>query len=213
MRSSSSIPWFCYEVPIQAAGEVPVSITLARPRSSPDPRRLAEVITPRTRAVRLTQLVRYHSLWRDAPAGSTVSDARLSWSSADAALLDVDLPPCGVRPDDADVHPGDRPARVGREDAVGPEDFPARKHKGVRRAERSAMAPSQGCGCAGDVARCGLNGRGPSIRREPRRVWRERRRRRRSPLARPTRPSPDGTSCRSSRPHHRTCAGRRPSSA
>jgi aspartate aminotransferase len=44
-------PWFFYEVTIQAADAVPVSITLEPPRFSPDPRRLAEAITPRTRAV------------------------------------------------------------------------------------------------------------------------------------------------------------------
>jgi aspartate aminotransferase len=44
-------PWFFYDVTIRAADAVPVAITLEPPRFSPDPQRLAEAITPRTRAV------------------------------------------------------------------------------------------------------------------------------------------------------------------
>jgi aspartate aminotransferase len=46
-------PWFFYEVLIRDAGAVPVKLTLGSPRFSPDPQRLADAITPRTRAVLL----------------------------------------------------------------------------------------------------------------------------------------------------------------
>jgi hypothetical protein len=47
----------------------------------------------------------------------------------------VVLPAGVVRRDDADVHPGVRPAGVGGEDAVGSEDLRGRQHEGVRQAE------------------------------------------------------------------------------
>jgi aspartate aminotransferase len=46
-------PWFFYDVLIRAAGAMPVRLTLESPRFSPDPQRLADAITPRTRAVLL----------------------------------------------------------------------------------------------------------------------------------------------------------------
>ena len=64
-----------------------------------------------------------------------------------------------VRPDDADVHARVRPAGVGGEHAVGPQDCRSRQHEGVRQAERSAVARSQGRGLAGDVTRGRLDGR------------------------------------------------------
>jgi aspartate aminotransferase len=46
-------PWFFYELLIRGAEAIPVSLALAPPRFSPDPQRLADAITPRTRAVLL----------------------------------------------------------------------------------------------------------------------------------------------------------------
>jgi aspartate aminotransferase len=46
-------PWFFYDVLIRGAEAVPVPLSLAPPRFSPDAQRLAEAITPRTRAVLL----------------------------------------------------------------------------------------------------------------------------------------------------------------
>lgn len=46
-------PWFFYDVLIRDSNAVPVSLTLESPRFSPDPQRLADAITPRTRAVLL----------------------------------------------------------------------------------------------------------------------------------------------------------------
>lgn len=46
-------PWFFYELLIRGAEAVPVALRLEPPRFSPDPQRLAEAITPRTRAVLL----------------------------------------------------------------------------------------------------------------------------------------------------------------
>ena len=44
-------PWFFYNLLVRAAEAVPVVLRLEPPRFSPDPRQLAEAITPRTRAV------------------------------------------------------------------------------------------------------------------------------------------------------------------
>jgi aspartate aminotransferase len=46
-------PWFFYELLIRGAEAVPVNLRLEPPRFSPDPQRLADAITPRTRAVLL----------------------------------------------------------------------------------------------------------------------------------------------------------------
>jgi aspartate aminotransferase len=46
-------PWFFYELLIRGAEAVPVALALDPPRFSPDPQRLAEAISPRTRAVLL----------------------------------------------------------------------------------------------------------------------------------------------------------------
>jgi aspartate aminotransferase len=46
-------PWFFYELLVRGAEAVPVALRLDPPRFSPDPQRLAEAITPRTRAVLL----------------------------------------------------------------------------------------------------------------------------------------------------------------
>ncbi len=44
-------PWFFYDILVRGAEAVPVVLTLDAPRFSPDPARLADAITPRTRAV------------------------------------------------------------------------------------------------------------------------------------------------------------------
>ncbi len=44
-------PWFFYDILIRGAEAVPVVLTLDAPRFSPDPQRLADAITSRTRAV------------------------------------------------------------------------------------------------------------------------------------------------------------------
>jgi aspartate aminotransferase len=44
-------PWFFYDILVRGAEAVPVVLTLDPPRFSPDPQRLADAITPRTRAV------------------------------------------------------------------------------------------------------------------------------------------------------------------
>jgi aspartate aminotransferase len=44
-------PWFFYDILIRGAEATPVPLRLDAPRFSPDPDRLAEAITPRTRAV------------------------------------------------------------------------------------------------------------------------------------------------------------------
>ena len=44
-------PWFFYELLIRGAEAVPVALRLDPPRFSPDPQRLADAITPRTKAV------------------------------------------------------------------------------------------------------------------------------------------------------------------
>lgn len=44
-------PWFFYDILVRGAEAVPVILTLEAPRFSPDPQRLADAITSRTRAV------------------------------------------------------------------------------------------------------------------------------------------------------------------
>lgn len=44
-------PWFFYNMLVRAAEAVPIVLRLEPPRFSPDPQRLADAITPRTRAV------------------------------------------------------------------------------------------------------------------------------------------------------------------
>src|SRR5262245_48470513 len=63
-------PWFFYDVLIRGAEAEPVVLSLAPPRFSPDPERLADAITPRTRAVLLNTP---HN-----PSGRVLDDAELS---------------------------------------------------------------------------------------------------------------------------------------
>ncbi len=65
---------------------------------------------------------------------SSTSISRPKRSARRCRDPEVELPPGVVRPDDADVHPSLGPAGVGREDAVGPEDFRGREHEGVKQA-------------------------------------------------------------------------------
>ena len=46
-------PWFFYELLVRGADAIPIALRLDPPRFSPDPQRLADAITPRTRAVLL----------------------------------------------------------------------------------------------------------------------------------------------------------------
>jgi aspartate aminotransferase len=63
-------PWFFYELLIRGAEAVPVALRLEPPTFSPDPQRLADAITSRTRAVLLNTP---HN-----PSGRVLSDAELS---------------------------------------------------------------------------------------------------------------------------------------
>jgi aspartate aminotransferase len=63
-------PWFFYELLIRGAEARPIALDLAPPRFSPDPQRLAEAITPRTRALLLNTP---HN-----PSGRVLDDAELA---------------------------------------------------------------------------------------------------------------------------------------